>query len=220
MIIYYTKDFEKILKEPSRYIKISKFKLGESRSISNIEELKDLWNQGTSPTVGEYELEGTYKDSSLVLSIEIPNYDISSRDPDAYDILYVLYEDLTLRLTDSKLKLAFILSGGIHENLDGLLRFDPLYLEPNRSIIRIEDFNAQCSIALNQSQDLMFLEGIGLGKPKNIYTALEQNINSTGESLGYVSRNSYEAYLQEIRNQDDYRHLDTAYINKYGLKIY
>lgn len=216
MIIYYTEDFKKILKEPSRYIRISKFKLGESRAISDIKEIENLWDNGTSPTVGEYNLEGTYKDSDLTLSITIPSYDISSNDMDAYDIIYVLYEDLTLRTNSNSLNLAFILSGNIVQEGD-ILVFKPLYLEPERTIITIKDFNASCSIQLGQNSDLEFLEGPGLGKPRNVYTD-EEYINN--EDIRYVSRNSYEAYLQETRNHDDYKHLDTVYINKYGLKIY
>lgn len=216
MIIYYTEGLKKILNDPSRYIKISKFKLGESRAVSSIEELEDSWDKGTSPTIGEYDLEGIYKNSCLTLSIKIPSYDVSLSDIDAYDIIYVLYEDLTLRSEENSLKLAFILSGNINSTENGLLEFMPLYLEPERTIINIKDFNFRCSIKLGQDSDLEFLEGIGLDSPKNIYTNEEIN----NEDIRYVSRESYETYLQEVRDQDEYKHLDTAFINKYGLKIY
>ena len=39
-------------------------------------------------------------------------------------------------------------------------------------------------------------------------------------NFGYVSRESYEAYLLEQRGDDSYDHLYTQYFNNYGLKTY
>ena len=230
MVVYYTEGFKEILNNPSKYIKISKFKLGESGSVTGNKEFKtlpdiakeEIWDNGTAPSIEEaarrYRLEGTLKNSTLTLSIEFPEYDSAAGDMDGYDILYVLYEDLALG--DGKQRLAFILSGdivnlGTKENPE--FEFKPLYFDPIRTIINIENFNPKCSIVFKQSQDLEFLEGPGLGKPKSIYVYLNDDIE--GE-IGYVSRVSYEAYLLEKRSQDEYNHPDTTFINKYGLKIY
>lgn len=226
MIIYYTEGFENKLKDPSSYIQISKFKLGETRPISyNSREMLDekleaLWNVGTSPTDGEYNLEGVYKDSTLTLSINIPNTDVSSNDMDAYDIVYVLYEDLVSG-EKGNLNLAFIIAGGIDVDASGISGFKPLFLDPQRTILNIEKFGIEkpkCSIKLGQSPDLEFLEGTGLGKIFSIYT--KQTYSYDNLDLRYVSRKSYEAYLLEKRTQDDYEHRETTYINNYGLKVY
>lgn len=218
MIIYYTKDFKDVLKDPARYINISKFKLSsckdiESYKLNLMPQQKEVI---TSPTAGYYNAEGIVSGNLLSLSIRIPISDISIED---YTTLFVFYDDLSNVSDDLFPKLAFIISGGmvLKELDEGDMRifFEKLNLEPEGTIITIPDFKHECSLKLNQSNDVDFLEGKGVG---NVYSLFLDNDEI--RNFGYVSRESYEAYLLEQRGDDDYDHLYTQYINNYGLKIY
>ena len=216
MIIYYTKDFERVLIDSSQYIKLSKFILSSVSEMS-VERLKNITSMGLgtinkSPTNGYYEAEGIILDSQLSLSIEIPSTDISI---DNYRILIVYYENL-LNPSEQP-KPAFIISGSMVKRND-VVSFEKLNLEANRTIINILDFNPSCSINLIQDSDTEFLEGKSIGIIGNLFSNTEKD----KEGIRYVSRESYEAYLLEERGTDELEleHSYTSYINNYGFKIY
>ena len=208
MRIYFTKGFREVLNSPSQ-IKLSKLKLGK--------DMKSLWGNDGSNLINVsndyistryqvsqfYEFDAVLKDSLLTLSISIPESDASL---DEYDVLFIYYENLF----DKSLEIGILL----FNEPDDSQSFTPLNLEPLRTIINISDFSPKCHISFLEDPDLIFLEGPGFGN-SNVY---HETINP--EDLRYVSRNSYEAYLLEKRSEDDYDHLYTTFINKYGLKIY
>ena len=212
MIIYYTEDFKEVLHNSSQYIQISKYRLSNLEYIKDITQLETLGNMdksNISPSYGYYEAEGIISGSKLSLSIEIPSKDVSVN---SYTVLLVYYDNLlSSKITT---RLAFIISNSM-ELKDGDIWFSKLNLEPERTIFNILNFNYNCSLKLAQDQDIEFLEGSGLGVIGNLYSG-----NDSGSGGRYVSRESYEAYLQEQRSKDDNEHLFTTYINEFGLKIY
>ena len=213
MTIYYTRGFKEVLNNPSRYIKISKFRAISETLLENYKGLssEDL-NIPFSPTGGYYDSEGIIQDNLLTLSIEIPSSDVSIND---YTALLFFYDDVLN--SNEYPQLAFILSGSISlddKNSESMI-LGKLDLE-NRTIINIPNFNHRCSICLSQTDDLKFLEGKGLGKISSLYL----NIDESEKPLRYVSIDSYEAYLLELRGMDDSNHSYTTYINNYGLKVY
>lgn len=220
MIIYYTKDFKEVLLDPAKYINISKFKLSSCKEIKrdefksiNSEYILQSGNIITSPTLGYYTAEGIVSDTLLSLSIKIPSTDISKED---YTLMFVYYDDLSE--DTEQLKLAFVISGNmiLEEKSNGVyVSFEKLSLEPDRTIITIPEFKYKCLIELYQDDDLDFLEGKGMG---NIYSLFLDN--NEMRDFGYVSRDSYEAYLLEQRGDDNYDHLYTQHVNNYGLKTY
>lgn len=213
MIIYYTEDFKRVLNNPSSYINISKFRVIAEKELENFKELtSDEINMlSYSPSGGYYKAEGIILDSLLTLSIEIPSSDISIND---YTALLIYYENV-LNYNEPP-RLAFIISGSMNKKDSTTLELGKLNLEASRTIINITKFNYNCSIYLDQTQDLEFLEGKGVGKINTLYL----NIDKSEKSLRYVSRDSYESYLHELRSTDDYSHLHTTFINNYGLKVY
>ena len=213
MIIYYTEDFKEVLLNSSQYIQLSKYRLSDLESVVDITQIETIMENNSmfSPSYGYYEAEGIISGSNLSLSIELPSKDVSI---DSYTILLVYYDNL---LSSSPFtKLAFIISGSM-KIIDENVVFSKLNLEPERTIFNISNFNHKCLLKLNQAQDIEFLEGTGLGIIGNLYMGSE---SSSGGR--YVSRESYEAYLQEQRGieTDDSKHLFTTYINKFGLKTY
>ena len=214
MIIYYTEDFKEVLLNSSQYIQLSKYRLSDLDSIVDITQIETLMGDNAvffSPSYGYYEAEGIISGSNLSLSIELPSKDVSI---DSYTKLLVYYDNLLS--SNVVTKLAFVISSSMQLK-DEKVVFSKLNLEPERTIFNISNFNYKCSLKLNQDQDIEFLEGSGLGIIGNLY------IGSESDSGGrYVSRESYEAYLQEQRGieTDDNKHLFTTYINKFGLKTY
>lgn len=214
MKIYFTEGFREVLKNPAMHVKLSKFKLGKDmKSLwgdngSNLVNILDSYVSAKFPVSRFYEFDAVLKDSLLTLSISIPESDASL---DEYDVLFIYYENLF----NNSSEIGILLFNEPQQDSLGNISFASLDLEPLRTIINISDFSSKCYISFLEDPDLIFLEGPGFGNT-NVYHT--DNVNS--EDLRYVSRKSYETYLLEKRSEDEYYHLYTTFINKYGLKIY
>lgn len=219
MKVYFTEKFKEILKSPDRYIEIGKFRLGSySQSVKKLSDIDWRYmnqrDSGRSPTDGYYQFSSILSDSVLTLNMEIPSYDIGLLNEEYYKLVYAVYTDLMT----SENGIAFILCGDTFFNSESMLEILPLRLSRDKNIITVSNFNPQCLIKLSSDEDTQFLEGPGLGKYYNIYSAPE--IGETEKDTRYVSLLSYDSYLLEKKSQDDYDHLETIFINKFGIKIY
>ena len=238
MNIYYTRGFIELKNNPFYHIEISKFQLGNLGGNPNKDgvrsllakefeslSLEYLMNKGINlvPTGTNYkqfyDLEAILDNTSITLSIEIPKTNVSivnSLNP--YNTIFVLYKNLL----DNKHDIAFILIDAIQSG--DSVKLSPLSLETDRNIIKIPQFAYSCSIEFENSSDIEFLEGSGLAEPRALRES--NGINSRAIEISdpkekrYVSVVSFESYLQEIRSQDEFDHLDSVFINKFGLKIY
>ena len=238
MNIYHTKGFINLKKDPFYHIEISKFKLGNlgekldetstDRFLSKDEfeslDMNYLKNHGIPLAPSSinyknyYDLETILDDSSITLSMEIPRTNVSiTNSYKPYNTIFVIYKNL---LNDSE-EIAFILSD-IEYYSGSVYKLNPLPLEKDRNIFKIPKFSYSCTIEFGASNDVKFLEGSGLSEPRSMY---EKEIGNYTEVYDpkdkrYVSVVSYDSYLQEIRSQDENDHLDSTFINKFGIKIY
>ncbi len=234
MKIYYTRGFEEEKENPLYQLEIAKFRLGnlgdfnaedDQYSTINKKDLQQLnitYIQDNGISLAPSKLGITYKDyydleviqdaSYLTLSMEIPGNNVSMINSiSPYNTIFVYYKNEVTNKDD----IAFVLFD-IERISNEYLRINPLYLETNRNIIKIPRPSHKCTINYGKSMDTEFLEGCGVGSPSSIY----ENINEKKQWERYVSVVSYESYLLEKRSEDEYHHLDTTFINKFGLKEY
>ena len=216
--ILFTDSFKGILNNPLRSIKLSKFKMSYQKqiweSLGGIDLNYVLTRVQSVPQdsmTGEavfYEFDSCIKDSLFTISFGIPDYDVSLDD---YNTIYLFYDDILTGETE----LAGIIYGFEYDIEEECNVPKSLKIEPDRTIINLSGFKPKCHVSIKQGTDLSFLEGTGFGELANLY-----QVNHQEDDIRYVSRVSYEAYLQEKRNEDECDHLYTTFINKYGLKIY
>lgn len=222
MKIYFTEEFRKILNSSDKFVELGKFKLGmyptKVKSFSEVDlNYLRIVEQQRSPGEGYYQFNSIYSDSTLIMSVIVPDYDQGLLRED-YKIIYGMYKDLlssTENSTGDDAKLAFILVSDYYINDKSEIEVPYLRLGLTRNIITINNFNPKCTFELSCEDDTKFLEGPGLEKYYNLYLYEEDS-----NKKGFISLNSYKSYLLEKRTQDSYDHLETTYINKFGIKIY
>jgi hypothetical protein len=211
MKVYFTEEFKRLSGDSSSRLSLQKFKLGAySTPVSKWSDLDWTYmtskDSGRSPTDGYYTFTSILRDGTLDMCLEIPGYDVGMLSQDYYKLIYVIYSD-DIRGSSG---LAFVLLGDTWKDKDGIYQIAPLRLNRSRNIISVPGIEGKCHIDTSMSEDTEFLEGVGLGDPGNLGVVTE----------GYVSRDSYDIYRTEKLSTDEYPHLETVYINKFGIKIY
>lgn len=218
MKIYYTPQFKELLETPDQNLELGKFKLGSYPipvySLEDIDwKYMNQRDSGRSPTDGWYEFGSVWSEDVLTLSVKIPKYDIGLLNEEYYKIIYAVYTNLA----SGQEGLAFILYIPSPTAL-GPLEMFPLRLGREVNIINIPGFKKSCTLRHIVDEDTEFLEGSGLGKYWNIWSAPE--LGQGQVDTRYVSKISYDSYRLEQKSSDSEIHFGTTFINKFGIKIY
>lgn len=197
MIIEYTEKFREVYNSQNKNIRLGSYKLSQNEITSDINftSVEELIRY-SSPSLGYYSFSSILDSNILQVSLIPPNSDISV---ELYKSIIIFYTDLETNEED----IAFVIS------LQGSEK-----LRRATNLINIKNFNPICQVEYNQSKDTERLEGRGQGRYTDIWSIEEE------DNLYYITLDSYIEYNQLEKSKDNTKHLDTTYIDEYGLKIY
>lgn len=212
-------EFKKVLEDQKKNIKISSYILASFIFEDDVgvptdlhEITKDFIDNEIerSPITGTFEFNALeVSDGNFSINLNIPIDNTGVLDEDNYKIIYVFYKDLNTGTED----LGFLLTGNYFLNEEeNKIEIYPLRLSRNINIINIP-LPHKCNIITNNTNDINFLEGKGIGKSMNVNKYEDGKAN-------FISKKSYVSYLLSKEQEDNLDHNRTTYFNKFGLKEY
>lgn len=242
MRIFISSLFKNLLDIEQCCLELGYYKLGTLDDIKNsegnfIESLEDLrmnfldQDKGRSPSNGVYTYDGILfpHENKMTISLKVPEGDQGLIE-NSYKAIYCIYKNL---LTDRG-DIAFIITGDKLDNETNLFikyinnfgeegrifNSKTLNLSTEKNIITFNFPTYRCNLTMaRKDEDIIFLEGCGIGNNYNIYRYLEKNIKKSVDK-NFLSKNSFDSYYKTTRSDDDYSHDNTVFINKFGIKIY
>ena len=206
MIILFEPSFrESYYEAPESDISLRYYKLKElgSQNIREITSRPELmaeagFLQRTSPTLGYYSYSAIKDSEKLQITLSPPDSDVSVQ---LYDTVIFIYEDLVSGSTGVGFVVILEKSGDNPETLRRALNYIDIY-----------GFEPKCKVTYERTLDTERLEGPGQG--------VWQGMWSKGDKDAFITLESWKAWNQIYRSKDELDHLDTAWINEYGLKQY
>ena len=209
MKVIFDKTFLSELSDRSSVLEISNYSLVRDwKEISNISDLfNETYIAGDIKSFGSNVSEAIWEaDLNLLrLCIDLPEDKKEDFIKNSYKFLYCFWKD-SISGSD---RIAFILM--LSDN-PGELVFSDLELTVSRNLINVPfPKNTLAIIKVNQSEDTIFLEGPGVIKGVNIFTAIPNNSD-------VVSKKSYYTYLKNYKCNASNK-LDLPYLNIKGEKV-
>ena len=206
MIILFEPSFrESYYEAPESDISLRYYKLKElgSQNIRELTSRPELmaeagFLQRTSPTLGYYSYSAIKDSEKLQITLSPPDSDVSVQ---LYDTVIFIYEDLVSGSTGVGFAVILEKSGDSPETLRRALNYIDIY-----------GFDPKCKVTYERTLDTERLEGPGQGSWQGMW--------SKGDSDAFITLESWKAWNQIYRSKDELDHLDTAWINEYGLKQY
>ena len=206
MIILFEPSFrESYYEAPESDISLRYYKLKElgSQNIREITSRPELmaeagFLQRTSPTLGYYSYSAIKDSEKLQITLSPPDSDVSVQ---LYDTVIFIYEDLVSGSTGVGFVVILEKSGDNPETLRRALNYIDIY-----------GFEPKCKVTYERTLDTERLEGPGQGPWQGMW--------SKGDQDAFITLQSWKAWNQIYRSKDELDHLDTAWINEYGLKQY
>lgn len=206
MIILFEPSFrESYYEAPESDISLRYYKLKElgSQNIRELTSRPELmaeagFLQRTSPTLGYYSYSAIKDSEKLQITLSPPDSDVSVQ---LYDTVIFIYEDLVSGSTGVGFVVILEKSGDNPETLRRALNYIDIY-----------GFEPKCKVTYERTLDTERLEGPGQGGWQGMW--------SKGDQDAFITLESWKAWNQIYRSKDELDHLDTAWINEYGLKQY
>lgn len=206
MIILFEPSFrESYYEAPESDISLRYYKLKElgSQNIRELTSRPELmaeagFLQRTSPTLGYYSYSAIKDSEKLQITLSPPDSDVSVQ---LYDTVIFIYEDLVSGSTGVGFVVILEKSGDNPETLRRALNYIDIY-----------GFDPKCKVTYERTLDTERLEGPGQGSWQGMW--------SKGDNDAFITLESWKAWNQIYRSKDELDHLDTAWINEYGLKQY
>ena len=206
MIILFEPSFrESYYEAPESDISLRYYKLKEigSQNIRELTSRPELmaeagFLQRTSPTLGYYSYSAIKDSEKLQITLSPPDSDVSVQ---LYDTVIFIYEDLVSGSTGVGFVVILEKSGDNPETLRRALNYIDIY-----------GFEPKCKVTYERTLDTERLEGPGQGGCQGMW--------SKGDQDAFITLESWKAWNQIYRSKDELDHLDTAWINEYGLKQY
>lgn len=206
MIILFEPSFrESYYEAPESDISLRYYKLKElgSQNIRELTSRPELmaeagFLQRTSPTLGYYSYSAIKDSEKLQITLSPPDSDVSVQ---LYDTVIFIYEDLVSGSTGVGFVVILEKSGDNPETLRRALNYIDIY-----------GFDPKCKVTYERTLDTERLEGPGQGTWQGMW--------SKGDKDAFITLESWKAWNQIYRSKDELDHLDTAWINEYGLKQY
>ena len=206
MIILFEPSFrESYYEAPESDISLRYYKLKElgSQNIRELTSRPELmaeagFLQRTSPTLGYYSYSAIKDSEKLQITLSPPDSDVSVQ---LYDTVIFIYEDLVSGSTGVGFVVILEKSGD-----------DPEILRRALNYIDIYGFEPKCKVTYERTLDTERLEGPGQGGWQGMW--------GKGDKDAFITLESWKAWNQIYRSKDELDHLDTAWINEYGLKQY
>lgn len=206
MIILFEPSFrESYYEAPESDISLRYYKLKElgSQNIRELTSRPELmaeagFLQRTSPTLGYYSYSAIKDSEKLQITLSPPDSDVSVQ---LYDTVIFIYEDLVSGSTGVGFVVILEKSGDNPETLRRALNYIDIY-----------GFEPKCKVTYERTLDTERLEGPGQGSWQGMW--------SKGDNDAFITLESWKAWNQIYRSKDELDHLDTAWINEYGLKQY
>lgn len=206
MIILFEPSFrESYYEAPESDISLRYYKLKElgSQNIRELTSRPELmaeagFLQRTSPTLGYYSYSAIKDSEKLQITLSPPDSDVSVQ---LYDTVIFIYEDLVSGSTGVGFVVILEKSGNNPETLRRALNYIDIY-----------GFDPKCKVTYERTLDTERLEGPGQGSWQGMW--------NKGDKDAFITLESWKAWNQIYRSKDELDHLDTAWINEYGLKQY
>ena len=207
MIILFEPSFrDSYYNAPESDIALRYYKLKEL-GTQNISELKSRpemmaeagFIQGTSPTLGYYNYSAIKDSEKLQITLNPPGSDYSV---EKYNTVMFIYEDLVSETSG----VGFVIILEREENKE------PEILRRALNYIDIYGFDPKCKVTYERTLDTERLEGPGQGRWQGMWSKRDKD--------AFITLESWKAWNQIYRSKDELDHLDTAWINEYGLKQY
>lgn len=206
MIILFEPSFrESYYEAPESDISLRYYKLKElgSQNIRELTSRPELmaeagFLQRTSPTLGYYSYSAIKDSEKLQITLSPPDSDVSVQ---LYDTVIFIYEDLVSGSTGVGFVVILEKSGDSPETLRRALNYIDIY-----------GFDPKCKVTYERTLDTERLEGPGQGQWQGMWCK--------GDKDAFITLESWKAWNQIYRSKDELDHLDTAWINEYGLKQY
>ena len=206
MIILFEPSFrESYYEAPESDISLRYYKLKElgSQNIRELTSRPELmaeagFQQRTSPTLVYYSYSAIKDTKKLQITLSPPDSDVSVQ---LYDTVIFIYEDLVSGSTGVGFVVILEKSGDNPETLRRALNYIDIY-----------GFEPKCKVTYERTLDTERLEGPGQGSWQGMW--------GKGDNDAFITLESWKAWNQIYRSKDELDHLDTAWINEYGLKQY
>ncbi len=206
MIILFEPSFrESYYEAPESDLSLRYYKLKElgSQNIRELTSRPELmaeagFLQRTSPTLGYYSYSAIKDSEKLQITLSPPDSDVSVQ---LYDTVIFIYEDLVSGSTGVGFVVILEKSGSNPETLRRALNYIDIY-----------GFDPKCKVTYERTLDTERLEGPGQGQWQGMW--------GKGDNDAFITLESWKAWNQIYRSKDELDHLDTAWINEYGLKQY